>query len=74
LYSSRNTIYKNNFLDNKRHAFFEGNWRNKWKQNYWNRPRILPKLIFGEIKIGSKWLPWFNIDWHPAKKLYDIGV
>jgi len=71
-YSSNNTILKNNFLGNKRHAFFK-NCTNTWKQNYWNRPRILPKLIFGIIKIGSIWIPWFNIDWCPAKEPYDIG-
>jgi parallel beta-helix repeat protein len=77
--SDRNTIQKNNFLDNKRAAFFYNNveikWkRNTWKQNYWNRPRILPKLIFGEIEVieESIFMPWFNIDWRPAKKPYDI--
>ena len=73
LYSSNNTILKNNFLNNKRHAFFK-NCTNTWKQNYWDRPRILPKLIFGTIKIGSIWIPWINIDWRPAKEPYDIGV
>ncbi len=72
-YSSRNTIHKNNFLDNKRHAFFEGDWRNKWTQNYWGRPRILPKIIFGRIIINTI-IPWFNIDWNPAKESYDIEV
>jgi len=73
LYSSRSTIYKNNFLDNKRHAFFEGDWRNMWKQNYWGRPRILPKIIFGRIIYGPIKIPWINIDWHPAKEPYGIG-
>jgi len=76
--SSSNTILKNNFLDNKRHAFFKNckNCTNTWEQNYWNRPRILPKLIFGTIELGSIWIriPWFNIDWRPAQEPYDIEV
>ncbi|UCD12972.1 MAG: right-handed parallel beta-helix repeat-containing protein, partial [Thermoplasmatales archaeon] len=71
--SSNNTIQKNNFINNKRHAFFF-NCKNTWKQNYWNRPRILPKLIFGKVEIGSTMIPWINIDWRPALKPYDIGV
>jgi len=69
-FSVRNTILKNNFLDNKQHAsfvYFLGSL-NRWSQNYWNRPRILPKII-----IGVNWfLPWINIDWFPALKPYDI--
>ncbi len=69
--SNNNTFLKNNFLNNKRHAFFRGCRENTWKQNYWNRPRILPKIIFGRIGIYSL-IPWINIDWHPAQELYDI--
>jgi len=72
--SSSNTILKNNFLDNERDAFFITSFLNRWKQNYWNEPRVLPKLIFGVIEIGSIWLPWINIDWNPAQEPYDIGV
>jgi hypothetical protein len=41
--------FKNNFLDNKKHAVFdiEPFSRNQWKQNFWGEPRILPKPIFG---------------------------
>ena len=70
--SSNNTIHKNNFLNNKKDAFFNNSEKNTWKQNYWNRSRILPKLIFGKIAIGPIEIPWFNIDWHPAFKPYDI--
>ena len=41
-----------------------------WDSNYWGRPRILPKLIFGFYYI----LPIIYFDWHPAKEPYDIGV
>ena len=66
-----NTIMKNNFYSNKQHAFFE-NCINTWENNYWSRTRLFPKLIFGIIQIGSKWIPWLNIDWHPAQEPYDI--
>jgi len=48
-----------------------------WDGNYWNRPRLLPKPIFG-IKIielrKNRMFPWINFDWHPAKEPYDIEV
>jgi len=49
----------------------------KFLQNYWWKPRLFPKLILGIIyKPGIDQpefvLPWFFIDWHPAKKPYDI--
>jgi parallel beta-helix repeat protein len=70
--SSKNLIIKNNLLNNKRDAFFS-NCNNKWNQNYWNRPRIFPKLIFGMKKYGPIWLPCLpDIDWRPALKPYDI--
>ena len=72
-YSSSNTILKNNFLNNQPHASFE-NCKNIWKQNYWNRPRILPKLIFGTMKLGNFTIPWIQFDWRPALRPYDIGV
>jgi len=71
---SNNTIQRNNFLYNLLNAFiiFNTRGKNEWKQNYWNRPRILPKLIFGTMNIGNFAILWFDIDWHPAKEPYDI--
>ena len=70
-----NNIYENNFLNNKRDAFFIYVafpqimlHKNKWSQNYWNHPCFIPKLIF-----GLYWpIPWFNMDIRPAQKPYDI--
>jgi hypothetical protein len=50
----------------------------KFLQNYWWKPRLFPKLILGIIyKPGIDHpefeLPWFFIDWHPAKEPYDIS-
>ncbi len=63
--SSDNQIEYNNFLKNARDAYFNDAYRNNWNSNYWNRPRVLPKIIFGE-----KWR--LNFDWHPAQEPYDI--
>jgi parallel beta-helix repeat protein len=74
--SKDNQIMNNNFLDNSRTAFFvhrlpipDGGYNNTWRQNYWNEPRIAPKLIFGFIFP----FPWLNIDWRPALRPYDIS-
>jgi len=53
-------------------ASFNTSKKNTWDQNYWNRLRILPKLIFGQLMIGSFQMSWINIDWHPAQEPYDI--
>jgi len=67
--SNFNIITENNFIQNEKDALFMVSFQNHWNQNYWNRPRILPKLIFGS-NLG--FIPWFNIDWHPAKEPYVI--
>ncbi|MBA7636881.1 hypothetical protein ES703_44509 [subsurface metagenome] len=53
--------------------------RNKWDNNYWNRPRLLPKVILGSGEIVFKWgiiffipFPIIEFDWHPAQEPYDI--
>lgn len=68
--SQNNTIVRNTFQRNARHALFE-NCTNTWDDNYWGRPRILPKLIFGiKIRPNAWILPLFDIDWHPASTPY----
>jgi parallel beta-helix repeat protein len=72
-----NIILKNNFIDNEQDAYFSNSFFNKWILNYWNRPRILPKVILGGLQ-GEGWgsppdpIPLLNIDWRPAKQPYDI--
>ncbi|MFX1325168.1 MAG: right-handed parallel beta-helix repeat-containing protein [Promethearchaeota archaeon] len=72
-YSSNNVIMNNNFIKNiYREAYhlgdkFLGN-KNNWSGNYWNRPRLLPKPIFGRTGIFLKLIPCINFDWAPAKK------
>jgi parallel beta-helix repeat protein len=65
--SSYNKIKKNTFIENNNSAFFKNSFLNRWVKNYWNSFRILPKPIFGRIKIGSSVFKWINIDWRPAK-------
>ncbi len=70
IFSGKNTILHNNFQRNKRDGLFE-NCTNKWDQNYWERPRILPKIIFGRQEIQNGWrIPLMDFDWHPALKPY----
>jgi parallel beta-helix repeat protein len=75
-YSSGNIVENNNFISNFVCAIFTY-CINKWNSNYWNKPMILPKTIFGFWKIrnsigGEMMVPWINIDWFPAREPYDI--
>ena len=75
-YSSNNVIMNNNFIKNiNREAYYLGEKllgnKNNWSGNYWNRPRVLPKPIFGRTGIFFKLIPCINFDWAPAKKPYD---
>jgi parallel beta-helix repeat protein len=74
--STNNRITGNNFIkNNEKNAQFAieklSNCKNTWNENFWNRPRFLPKLIIG--RIGKYYsIPWINIDWHAAKEPYNI--
>jgi len=76
--SVNNYIMKNNFIKNKINAISRTqvipDFLNTWDSNYWERPRVLPKLIFSIIRKNSIpfSVPWLFFDWHPAKELYDI--
>jgi parallel beta-helix repeat protein len=61
--SSQQFLFKNLLLKFFFHTQFR---RNVWNENYWDRPRSLPYLIFGVFKLQ------FCVDWHPAKEPYDI--
>jgi parallel beta-helix repeat protein len=56
-YSYQNFFENNNFIRNVFTAHFETfimdeNNTNYWNQNFWNRPRILPKFIIGREWTG----------------------
>jgi len=80
--SKNNNISMNNFLNNfPINVIFTMKFSdivndgNIFYKNFWNRPRIFPKPIFGivfVVNIGL--LPWIIFDWHPVLKPYDIGV
>jgi len=67
-----NSIYHNNFLHNGWDAYLSGEClRNTWDGNYWNRPRLLPKVIIRRT-VALFFSLRLNFDWHPAREPYDI--
>jgi len=84
-----NTVECNNFILNNRNAYFyvATGWFHqpiRWKGNFWSRPRLLPKLIFGGYFVDWYWnnygrpyrwiIHYIFLDLHPALKPYKIGV
>ena len=71
--SDSNIILENNFIKNRRNARLSYATENRWRNNYWDRPRFLPKPIFGiGVAFNFTLFPWVNFDWNPAKEPYDI--
>jgi parallel beta-helix repeat protein len=78
--SGNNAIVKNNLIKTRHNILLninvllgsDENIKNKWDHNYWNRPRLLPKLILGFGKIDDKKIKFVEIDWHPAQEPYVI--
>jgi len=90
--SYSNRIYENNFIKNT--SMIQHVWwiydlvhyithplkRNQWYNNYWDIPRIGPKLIpgllsyfWGDEYAGIPFIfPWCQIDLHPSREPYDI--
>ena len=69
----------NNFIENGCDAYFVGMaipLFGRFIKNYWGRPRLLPKIISGEIFTFPEGdsRPWFIFDFRPSRRLYDIGV
>ena len=80
-HSFNNKIHCNNFIDNKEMVFFHCTWKNisniqknDFSNNYWGRLRILPYMIEGRMQIKQRTIKWFNIDWHPALKPFEINA
>jgi len=70
--ADNNHIISNNFRKNTIHAFFNGCSTNNWDNNYWNRPRVLPKAIFGFKPVSNIKIPYMNFDKNPALTPYEI--
>ena len=79
LYSYSTIIKHNNFIRNIFQALFEyylpgGNFSNCWDGNYWNRPRLLPKPIFGWQYVEPKRFdPYIEFDRSPALRPFRLG-
>ena len=60
-------------MKNVRNVFFADSFNN-WSHNYWDRSRLFPKIIIGgkTVPAYAYLMPWFTIDWYPAKEPYDI--
>ena len=65
-----NYIHHNNFINCTINAVFVNCLYNKWYHNYWNRPRFLPKPVFGIIRL----IPWINFDRRPARTPNEIPI
>ena len=70
-----NKFYQNNFIDSgyAGHVEFKSwSFFNHWRGNYWDNQIIhrFPKILFG--RFGVLPIPWFNFDFHPARKSYEI--
>jgi parallel beta-helix repeat protein len=80
--SNINLISKNNLISNRNkiilvHASIRNSYFNKWRNNYWQRLRILPYRIPYKTWDFSLFSlrPFFlrcNFDWRPAKAPFDI--
>ena len=74
--------YYNNFILNIIPARFisrsDNDTQNNWSKNYWQRPRVRPKIIPGAFWIYKPHIklriPRFNVDYFPAQEPYDIEV
>ena len=64
--SNNNKITQNNFEENIFKLFFKNCENNSWEGNYWGRPRISPKLLFGFRDLNRIKLPVFAFDLRPA--------
>jgi len=62
------TIKNNTFLTNPIASFFTDTFDTIWENNYWGRPRLLPKAIIGLRHIGGIPFPYLNFDVNPAKQ------
>ncbi len=71
--SSNITVERNTFFLNLKQASFLACELTLLFRNFWNRPRLSPKLIFSYSTIEYISHSW-DIDWRPALFPYDIGV
>ncbi len=69
-YGVNNVITENNFIVNRRCAYFQGIHHNVWSNNFWYsqlRDSHI-KIIFGRVFL----FPLLNFDWNPASDPYEL--
>lgn len=68
-------VRQNNFIGNIKGAAYFDSCKRKailWEGNYWDQPRMLPKMIPGISLYILLVFYRFDVDWHPAQKPYEI--
>ncbi len=70
--SDNNAIQHNFFKKNILSALFFDCTKNFWNNNYWDRSRILPKLIYGYRTFHNIAIPWINVDRNPSRITTDL--
>lgn len=82
-YATNNRIHCNNFISNENNArfakFFHAGFiaPDIWRENYWDDwMNIGAKFIFGATYVQTFgligiFIPWAEIDSHPAKESYE---
>ena len=82
IYECNNFIMNEDDLDLRRDLvrdLMDNSDSSEWFSNYWNGPRLFPKLIIGwwgrfrwDPYAWLPRLPYVHIDWEPAKEPYEI--
>jgi parallel beta-helix repeat protein len=63
---SRNVFTRNTFLGNIIKVVLTDCGHNTWLNNYWGRPKLLPKVLLG-LRFGYDTItPFVQMDWRPA--------
>ncbi|MCK5260826.1 MAG: right-handed parallel beta-helix repeat-containing protein [Thermoplasmatales archaeon] len=72
----KNKVIGNNFFSNGKDAIFDGEPYTRWLRNYWNEPKFGPKIIKGRVYLiyPEYGMDWYNFDWFPALRPYNIEV
>lgn len=67
-----NKIKNNDFIDNSIHAFIRNSYCS-WSNNFWQKNRAFPKIIYGVLETSYFFnLPFVNIDFVPRSSRLQI--
>jgi len=60
-----NKVSNNDFIDNSIHAFFRNSYCS-WNNNFWQKNRVFPKVIYGVLETPYFFnIPFLNADFMP---------